>query len=63
MREPLTAEEVMAFVEGEVAHYKRVRHVAFVDAFRNRRPERSFEGSWCKRTGRKKEHLVISLKS
>jgi len=32
LREPLTAEEVMAFVEPKVAHYKRVRHVAFVDA-------------------------------
>ena len=31
LREPLTAEEVMAFVEPKVAHYKRVRHVAFVD--------------------------------
>ena len=32
MREPLTAEEVIAFLEPKVAHYKRVRHVAFVDA-------------------------------
>jgi acyl-CoA synthetase (AMP-forming)/AMP-acid ligase II len=32
MREPLTAEDVMAFLEPKVAHYKRVRHVAFVDA-------------------------------
>lgn len=31
MREPLTAEDVMAFLEPKVAHYKRVRHVAFVD--------------------------------
>ena len=31
-REPLTAEEVMAFVEGLVAHYKRIRHVAFVES-------------------------------
>ena len=31
-REPLTAEEVIAFLEPKVAHYKRVRHVAFVDA-------------------------------
>ena len=30
-REPLTADEVMCFVESHVAHYKRVRHVAFVD--------------------------------
>jgi acyl-CoA synthetase (AMP-forming)/AMP-acid ligase II len=32
MREALTAEEVMNFLEPKVAHYKRVRHVAFVDA-------------------------------
>jgi acyl-CoA synthetase (AMP-forming)/AMP-acid ligase II len=32
MREALTAEEVMSFLEPKVAHYKRVRHVAFVDA-------------------------------
>jgi acyl-CoA synthetase (AMP-forming)/AMP-acid ligase II len=32
MREPLTAEDVMAFLEPKVAHYKRVRHVEFVDA-------------------------------
>ena len=31
-REDLTAEEVMAFVESRVAHYKRVRYVDFVDA-------------------------------
>jgi acyl-CoA synthetase (AMP-forming)/AMP-acid ligase II len=31
LRAPLSAEDVMAFVEGQVAHYKRVRHVAFVD--------------------------------
>ena len=31
-REDLTAEDVMAFVESKVAHYKRVRHVGFVDA-------------------------------
>ena len=30
-RGPLTAEEVMVFVESHVAHYKRVRHVAFAD--------------------------------
>ena len=32
MREPLTCEEVMAFVELHVAHYKRLRYVAFADA-------------------------------
>ena len=31
-RDALTAEEVIAFVEPKVAHYKRVAHVAFVDA-------------------------------
>jgi acyl-CoA synthetase (AMP-forming)/AMP-acid ligase II len=31
-RGPLTADEVIAFVHAEVAHYKRVRHVEFVDA-------------------------------
>jgi acyl-CoA synthetase (AMP-forming)/AMP-acid ligase II len=31
-RGPLTADEVKAYVEGKVAHYKRVRHVAFIDA-------------------------------
>jgi acyl-CoA synthetase (AMP-forming)/AMP-acid ligase II len=31
-RGPLTADDVMAFVHREVAHYKRIRHVAFVDA-------------------------------
>jgi acyl-CoA synthetase (AMP-forming)/AMP-acid ligase II len=31
-RDDLTEEEVMAFVESKVAHYKRVKHVAFVDA-------------------------------
>jgi acyl-CoA synthetase (AMP-forming)/AMP-acid ligase II len=30
-RAPLTPDEVMAFVESHVAHYKRLRHVAFVD--------------------------------
>jgi acyl-CoA synthetase (AMP-forming)/AMP-acid ligase II len=30
-REPIAAEDVMAFVEAHVAHYKRIRHVAFVD--------------------------------
>jgi acyl-CoA synthetase (AMP-forming)/AMP-acid ligase II len=28
----LTADEVMKYVEGKVAHFKRVRHVSFVDA-------------------------------
>ncbi len=32
MREPLTADEVIQFLLPKVAHYKRVRHVAFVDA-------------------------------
>lgn len=32
MREPLTCDEVKAFVEPHVAHYKRLRHVAFADA-------------------------------
>jgi len=32
MREPLTTDEVMAFVEGHVAHYKRLRYVVFADA-------------------------------
>ena len=31
-REPITAEAVMAFVEQHVAHYKRLRHVEFVEA-------------------------------
>jgi len=31
-RGAITAEEVIAFVHGEVAHYKRIRHVAFVEA-------------------------------
>ncbi len=31
-KEPLTAEEVMAFLDPKVAHYKRVKHVAFVEA-------------------------------
>jgi acyl-CoA synthetase (AMP-forming)/AMP-acid ligase II len=31
-REPLTAEEVIEFLRPKVAHYKRLRHVAFVDA-------------------------------
>ena len=31
-RGPLTAAEVIAFVEGKVAHYKRIRHVDLVDA-------------------------------
>ena len=31
-KEPLTPEEVIAFLEPKVAHYKRVKHVAFVDA-------------------------------
>ena len=31
-KEPLTAEEVMAYLDPKVAHYKRVKHVAFVDA-------------------------------
>ena len=31
-RGPLTADEVIAFVQAEVAYYKRIRHVAFVDA-------------------------------
>jgi acyl-CoA synthetase (AMP-forming)/AMP-acid ligase II len=31
-RDPLTADEVMKFVESHVAHYKRVRHVSFVDS-------------------------------
>jgi acyl-CoA synthetase (AMP-forming)/AMP-acid ligase II len=32
MREPLTADEVIQFLLPKVAHYKRVRQVAFVDA-------------------------------
>ncbi|MFA5910922.1 MAG: 4-coumarate--CoA ligase family protein [Vicinamibacterales bacterium] len=32
IREPLTGDEVKAFVELHVAHYKRLRHVAFADA-------------------------------
>jgi acyl-CoA synthetase (AMP-forming)/AMP-acid ligase II len=31
-REPLTADEVIAFLQPKVAHYKCVKHVAFVDA-------------------------------
>jgi acyl-CoA synthetase (AMP-forming)/AMP-acid ligase II len=31
-RDDLTAEDVMTFIESRVAHYKRVRHVEFVDA-------------------------------
>jgi acyl-CoA synthetase (AMP-forming)/AMP-acid ligase II len=31
-RGPLTAAEVIAFVEGKVAHYKRIRHAELVDA-------------------------------
>jgi acyl-CoA synthetase (AMP-forming)/AMP-acid ligase II len=31
-REPITAGEVIAFVQAEVAHYKRIRHVEFVEA-------------------------------
>ncbi|HTM31271.1 MAG TPA: AMP-binding protein [Vicinamibacterales bacterium] len=31
-REPITSEAVMAFVEQHVAHYKRLRHVEFVEA-------------------------------
>jgi acyl-CoA synthetase (AMP-forming)/AMP-acid ligase II len=31
-RQPIDADEVMAFVEQHVAHYKRLRHVEFVDA-------------------------------
>ena len=30
-KEALTAEEVMAYLDPKVAHYKRVKHVAFVD--------------------------------
>jgi acyl-coenzyme A synthetase/AMP-(fatty) acid ligase len=32
LREPLSEEAVMAFVEQHVAHFKRVRHVAFVES-------------------------------
>ncbi len=32
LREPLTVDEVKAFIEGHVATYKRLRHVAFADA-------------------------------
>jgi acyl-CoA synthetase (AMP-forming)/AMP-acid ligase II len=32
LRAPLSAEDVMAFVEEHVAHYKRLRHVAFTDS-------------------------------
>ena len=32
IREPLTADEVMAFVTSHVATYKRLRYVAFADA-------------------------------
>ncbi len=31
-RGALTAEEVMAFVHADVSHYKRIRHVEFIDA-------------------------------
>jgi acyl-coenzyme A synthetase/AMP-(fatty) acid ligase len=31
-RGALTAEEASAFVHAEVAHYKRIHHVEFVDA-------------------------------
>jgi acyl-CoA synthetase (AMP-forming)/AMP-acid ligase II len=31
-RGELTAQEVVAFVESQVSHYKRIRHVAFVEA-------------------------------
>jgi len=31
-RGDLTADEVIAYVQAQVAHYKRIRHVAFVDA-------------------------------
>jgi acyl-CoA synthetase (AMP-forming)/AMP-acid ligase II len=31
-KEPLTAADVMAFLDPKVAYYKRVKHVAFVDA-------------------------------
>ena len=32
MREPLTGEEVTAFVKGQVARCKRLYHVVFADA-------------------------------
>jgi acyl-CoA synthetase (AMP-forming)/AMP-acid ligase II len=31
-RGDLTADEVIAFVNAQVAHYKRIRHVGFIDA-------------------------------
>ena len=31
--ETLTAEEIQAFCEGQIAHYKIPRYVRFVDAF------------------------------
>jgi acyl-CoA synthetase (AMP-forming)/AMP-acid ligase II len=32
VREPMSAEDVMAFVEAHVAHYKRLRYVGFADS-------------------------------
>jgi acyl-CoA synthetase (AMP-forming)/AMP-acid ligase II len=32
VREPVSAEDIKAFVEAHVAHYKRLRHVAFADS-------------------------------
>ena len=32
LREPLTADEVMAFVDAHVAHYKRIRYVEFAES-------------------------------
>ena len=32
VREPVSAEDIKAFVEAQVAHYKRLRHVAFADS-------------------------------
>ena len=48
---PLTVEEVCAFVDAHVAHYKRLAAVAFIDTSRSRRRGRSCAACSWRRSG------------
>ena len=53
-KSPMTAEEVMEFLLPHVAHYKRVRHVAFVEAI-----PKSPSGKILRRVLVEKERLLL----
>ena len=55
---PLTADEVIQFLLPQVAHYKRVKHVEFVDAIPKSRQERSCAVSSSRRNASRELEVI-----